>query len=153
MDLNHLRYQKRQVREKIEKLANEREELLLKIYQKEKDIEEEFEKEENIEGKLREIEGELMSIDTQLIDDEGITELLEGAKKVKYEKNFLIKERKILCRGLASFVKKQWGEREDKLNIWIEKLQEKENYLYEKAWKLRVTGKVSNKEIKENFNK
>jgi len=141
--MNRLKFEKEQIRKKIEKYAEEREELLIKVYNKEKEIEELFEEEERIEQKLKEIEEELMSIDTLLENDEGVLELLEGAKRVKKEKNFLIKERKILCRGIASFVKIQWGNREDKLNDLIERLQEKENYLYEKVNRLQRMGKVT----------
>ena len=82
------RQRKFKKRQRITELSKERTELLKKVYDKELEVEQEFKKEEQLESQIREIEDELMGIDTVYENDQGVIELLEGAKRVKKEKNF-----------------------------------------------------------------
>lgn len=90
-----------------------------------------------------------MALDSDDETEEGWQSLLIKARIVKGEKNQLIKERKIIPRGVVNYIKNMWFKREEVVQERIEKLQDREmyyapmtrkrNYLYRKV---RVSQKL-----------
>ncbi|CAB4414152.1 unnamed protein product [Rhizophagus irregularis] len=134
--LQQFKSESKQIRENLEKVARKRDELVKEILNYENEIEMYLDQEENLRNEMKAYEDEQMEVMTDEETDEGWRELLIKARIVKAEKNQLIKERKILLRGVVNYVKNMWLKREVSIQEKIERLQEKENDLYGKVYRL-----------------
>jgi hypothetical protein len=94
-----------QIRNKIEELCEKRNENILEIVEIEKEIEVYLSLEQTLKDEIIDHKLELMTLDSEYEDENGIKELQKEIEIVKEEKNFLIKERKLVSKGIANHLR------------------------------------------------
>lgn len=90
------------IRMKLEELCEKRNHKIVEIVEIEKEVEIYLEQEKVLKDQMIEYKMEIMSLDTEFEDEKGIEELRKEIDMIKEEKNFLIKERKLVSRGIAN---------------------------------------------------
>ncbi|CAB5379319.1 unnamed protein product [Rhizophagus irregularis] len=97
-----------------------------------------FKEEENLREEIKDYEQEMMSLDTQFEMKKDGSFIYGRLEKSNGKKNRLIWERNSIESAESQQLKDIWLEKKRNFNERIEKVKEKEDYLYRKARKISI---------------